>query len=118
MPSDLGEFVVVPLDASRMHARLGADDRPLSEMEADAPITLHLARELGFDRFALIESDAEGGQAATVYHGRLRAMPVRQGPGAINEALERIGVRPEGGRDAFDTLGLGSVVQAGIGASG
>ncbi|MBN8291442.1 hypothetical protein JI664_05675 [Rhodobacter sp. NTK016B] len=117
---ETGEFVIVPLDPARIEAlctRLKLDDRPFSDMAPDCALTLRLADELGLDRFALIQTDEtgwQGAQAATVYHGRVRTMAVRKGAGALNDALERIGVRPDGGRDAVDTLGLGFVGNAGL----
>ena len=40
--------------------------------------------------------------------GRVKMEPARaEWAGPINQALRRIGVVPEGGNDAFDTIGLG-----------
>lgn len=50
-----------------------------------------------------------GGQSAMAYADGLAKMePARaQWTGPINQALRRIGVAPEGEKDAFDTIGLG-----------
>jgi hypothetical protein len=115
---EAGEFIIVPLDCEHTEdwARLlGVDDRLLSDMAPDCPVTLRFAAELGLDRFALIQTSYFGGQGtqwATVYHGAERTMTVREGMNAINDALERIGVMPDGGRDAFDTIGLGGMRHA------
>ncbi|MCB1387586.1 MAG: hypothetical protein KDK12_00285 [Rhodobacteraceae bacterium] len=115
-----GPFVIVPLDAGHAEIwsrRLGVDDRLLSDMTPDSPVTLRFAADLGLDRFALIRTSYFGGQGsqwATVYHGAERTMPVRAGLGAVNDALERIGVVPDGGRDAFDTIGLGGMRHAAL----
>ena len=112
---EIGEFVIVPLDRRRMAPwaeALGVTDRQLSEMEPDCAVTLQLAKALGFDRFALIETgQGEGAedQCATFYHGTLRTMPLRAGAASINDALERVGVQPEGGWDATTVLGLDSL---------
>ncbi|MCA0204993.1 MAG: hypothetical protein LCH92_11665 [Proteobacteria bacterium] len=111
-----GAFVIVPLpEAGEGSAPGGPDHRRLSDLRADCPLTLRAAAELGFDRFALIQSALVGGlgtQWATVYHGLERTMPAREGMAAINDALERIGVLPDAGRDAFATIGLGGMRHA------
>lgn len=50
-----------------------------------------------------------GGQSAMAFaDGRAKMEPARaQWAGPINQALRRIGVVPEGEKDAFDTIGLG-----------
>lgn len=117
-PVDAGDFVIVPLDPEQTHrwARVfHVDDRLLSDMTPDCPVTLRFAEDLGLDRFALIQTSdhhGAGKQWATVYHGTMRTMPVREGFNSVNDALERIGVMPDGGRDAFDTLGLGGMRHA------
>ena len=111
---EAGAFVIVPLEAEEDGAQ-GPDYRRLSDLRADCPLTLRIAAELGFDRFALIQSSYSGGQGAqraTVYHGLERTMPAREGMAAINDALERIGVLPDAGRDAFETIGLGGMRHA------
>ncbi|WP_068299996.1 hypothetical protein [Pararhodobacter sp. CCB-MM2] len=115
---EAGEFVIVPLDRSRVPhwaEDLGITDRQLSEMEPDCAVTLQVAKALGFNRFALIETSlGEGGddQCATFYHGAMRTMPLRAGAASVNDALERVGVVPDGGWDAFATLGLGGMRHA------
>lgn len=104
--SPRGGFVLVGLDPGLLRARarqFGIEDRALSEMAADRPPTLRLAAELGFDRFALIQ---RGDLQATAYDRGTRSLPVRPGRAAVNDALESIGVLPEGGWDAYDMLGL------------
>lgn len=111
---EAGAFVIVPLIPGQA-VTAGPDDRRLSDMEADCPAHLRVAAELGFDRFALIQSSYFGGQGqqwATVYHGAERTMAARAGLAAVNDALERIGVLPDAGRDAFETIGLGGMRHA------
>jgi hypothetical protein len=50
-----------------------------------------------------------GGQSAMAYvDGSVKMEPARaEWAGPINQALRRIGVVPEGEKDAFDTIGLG-----------
>lgn len=50
-----------------------------------------------------------GGQSAMAYvDGAVKMEPARaEWAGPINQALRRIGVVPEGEKDAFDTIGLG-----------
>ena len=43
---------------------------------------------------------------------RAKDKVVREGMAAINDALERIGVLPDAGRDAFATIGLGGMRHA------
>lgn len=113
-----GEFVIIPLDPDRTAALVEAleiTDRSLSEMPADSVVSQQLAKALGFARFALVETPCEAGEGperATVYHGVLRTMPLQTGPASVNDALERVGVRPEAGRDALATIGLAGMRHA------
>ncbi|MCW1933490.1 hypothetical protein [Pararhodobacter zhoushanensis] len=109
---EAGDFVIVALDPDLARAsarRLGVEDRQLSDMAPDKPVTLRFASELGLEPVALIHTedlDDDSAQWATVYHGCERTMPVSAGLASINAALERVGVRPDAGWDAFDTIGV------------
>ena len=114
---DAGDFVVVPLDMARSLANartLGVEHRLLSDMAPDTPVTLRVAAELGLDPVALIHTDDlddDNAPWATVYHGLERTLPVSAGRASVNAALERVGVRPDGGWDAFDTIGLARLLR-------
>lgn len=61
---------------------------------------------------AYIETDYFGGsgtQSAMVWMPGIAAGTAHHGPGAINEALTALGLKPHPPLDAFDTLGLGEV---------
>lgn len=70
------------------------------------------AATAGGGALAYVETEyfgGTGGQSAMAYvDGRVKMEPARaEWAGPINQALRRIGVVPEGGNDAFDTIGLG-----------
>lgn len=73
----------------------------------DAELVHHMLAEIApGSRFAIIETDYFGGygeQYAVVYEQDQCLMS----EGRINEALTLLGVVPEAGLDAFDTVGLG-----------
>ena len=108
-----GDFVIVPLPPAPAQPRarsLAGEHRSLSDMPQDTPATQRLASALGLDPVALIhaeDADDDAAHRATVYHGCERTMPVSTGRASVNAALERVGVRPDRGWDAFDTIGLG-----------
>lgn len=70
------------------------------------------AATAGGGALAYVETEyfgGTGGQSAMAYvDGRVKMEPARaEWAGPINQALRRIGVVPEGEKDAFDTIGLG-----------
>lgn len=75
--------------------------------QLDAEVVHHMLAEIApGSRFAIIETDYFGGfgeQYAVVYEQNQCLMSA----GRINEALTLLGVVPETGLDAFDTVGLG-----------
>lgn len=117
---DAGDFVVVALSPDLAYSsarKLAVEDRQLSDMAPDKPVTLRFASELGLDPVALIyteDLDDDSAQWATVYHGCERTMPVSAGHASVNAALERVGVRPDAGWDAFDTIGLTRLLPQGL----
>ena len=70
------------------------------------------AATAGGGALAYVETEyfgGTGGQSAMAYvDGHAKMEPARaEWAGPINQALRRIGVVPEGEKDAFDTIGLG-----------
>lgn len=70
---------------------------PLRELSRGAPV-------------AYVEAEYHGGdgeQRSIVWKDGAPLGEPEESPGAINDALRRLGVAPAGGADRFDTLGLG-----------
>ena len=88
--------------------QLGMPHDEPSEMLLDCPVTHEFARRLGFNHYALVETNYFGGigtQCAAVFRGRAVEMaPAKDG---INAALRRLGVECQADLDEFDTIGLG-----------
>jgi hypothetical protein len=111
---DGGTHVIVPLYHRHLDAwteKLGLAFEHHSQIIGDTPVLLHFAKVMGLTTYALVQTEYFGGtgtQFATVWESGVRTMPAKEGNGVINSALERIGVVPRDGKDAFDTIGLGT----------
>lgn len=108
---DENGFVIValhPTHADYWDEKLGYGYKARSEIIMDTECTHFFAKELGFKKFAIINTDYFGGvgeQIATVYHKAEQIMmPTKDG---INEALKLIGVKKRLSRDYFDSINLG-----------
>lgn len=82
-------------------------------MICDFPIVHVFASHLGYQKYALIETEyfgGVGGQTAAVFGDRLRLWekgPARKGP--VNTALKKLGVTKDRRCDFFESVGLSSI---------
>lgn len=75
-------------------------------LEWDCELTKFIAKEIGFDKFALIQTDYFGGfgeQYASFFENGQKLL----NEVSINEALKKLGVERKGNQDEFDSLNLG-----------
>lgn len=111
-----GGWQAIPVDDALYDAVVAAHpDAVRAEALDFAPAGLDAAlaaATAGGGALAYVETEyfgGTGGQSAMAYvDGRVKMEPARaEWAGPINQALRRIGVVPEGEKDAFDTIGLG-----------
>jgi len=111
-----GGWQAIPMDDALYDAVAAAHpDAVRSDALDFAPAGLDAAlaaASAGGGALAYVETEyfgGTGGQSAMAYvDGRVKMEPARaEWAGPINQALRRIGVVPEGEKDAFDTIGLG-----------
>lgn len=104
------DFAIVILDWDQMEywdGRLGFNSKSYSDnIDWDCELAWFWAKELGWSKFAIIQTDyfaGMGDQSACNYdHGE---KVIRDA--SINSALEELGVTPSLNCDAFDTINLG-----------
>ncbi len=111
-----GGWQAIPVDETLYDAVVAAHpDAVRAEALDFAPAGLDAAlaaATAGGGALAYVETEyfgGTGGQSAMAYvDGAVKMEPARaEWAGPINQALRRIGVVPEGEKDAFDTIGLG-----------
>lgn len=105
-------FVIVALDVRHSDfwtEKLGLEFGYKSDVMMDCHATHYFARELGFNKFAIIFTDYHGGngsQSAVAYENGVQILPATEG--GINKALRLIGVkRKYFVIDQFDVIKLG-----------
>ncbi len=106
-----GGCVFVPLTDHAFDALHDVPGDALAGFEWLTPkVESALSRAHAVLSFAWVETEYFGGvgtQAAALYHRGRREWAAAAPGDVINRALEALGVRPDPGLDAFDTVGLG-----------
>lgn len=112
-----GGFVVFPVDADLIDARIAPEKTPMESGDEFMLLTVRfrkLLQSLSHDgQLAYVETEyfgGVGGQGALVVRNGVEIMPPTWNSfGAINEALELIGVKRRLVGDRFDAIGFGNV---------
>lgn len=104
------DFAIVILDWDQMQywgGRLGYSTESHSEdIDWDCELSWFWAKELGWPKFAIIQTNyfaGMGEQSACLYNNAIKVIADTN----INSVLEALGVVPLPDKDAFDTINLG-----------
>lgn len=104
-------FVIIILFDESMYYwydKTGMDmDSESEDIRWASPVTFFLAEEIGFNQYAIIQTDyfaGAGTECASLYNDRIAVKKET----SINDALFALGVSPSEGMDCFDTINLSS----------